>query len=174
MIKINRASSEELGPWNELLSRLTEAIRAYRQLYIDYVNSWLAEHIKSQQASVGLSYQFDSKPISDLLAQEIKTAQNLFGAHRDELVISFDDFSARRFASRGQARLTVGHLKAAEADYLGQKTGNDVTVLLDDTMSELDAKNTTRLLDLFSKKHQLVLTAAEKLDLGGEWSKIEL
>lgn len=174
MVKINRASSDELQPWNELLVKLTNSIRLARSNYVDYLNQWLEYRIKNLESRIKIQYQFDTKAVGEMVGQEIKTSQNLYGAHRDELVISYDDFSARRFASRGQSRLTVAHLKAAEADYLAEKTGNLVTVLLDDTISELDSQNTLRLLELFDKKHQLILTSAEKLTLPESWSTIEL
>lgn len=174
MVKINRASPDELQPWNELLVKLTNTIRSARISYIEYLNGWLEASSQLPVATLRVKYQFDKKPIDEFVSQEIKTAQNLFGAHRDELVISYDDFSARRFASRGQSRLTVAHLKAAEADYLREKTGNPVTVLLDDAFSELDTKNTLRLLKLFDDKHQLILTSAESLKLPDEWSTIKL
>ena len=174
MVKINRASSEELQPWNELITRLTEGIRAARVGYVEYLNEWLDARIKNLESRITLQYQFDKKPIAEFVPQEIKSAQNLFGAHRDEMLVKYDDFSARRFASRGQSRLVVAHLKAAEAEYLREKTGNSVTVLLDDAMSELDNKNTIRLLELFGDKHQLILTSAEELDLPKTWSTIKL
>ncbi|MEK7202007.1 MAG: DNA replication and repair protein RecF [Patescibacteria group bacterium] len=174
MVKINRASPDELQPWNELLVKLTDSIRTARIGYIDYLNGWLEASSQLPVATLRVKYQSDKKLLAEFMPQEIKTAQNLFGAHRDELVINYDDFSARRFASRGQSRLTVAHLKAAEADYLREKTGNPVTVLLDDAMSELDSKNTLRLLELFSDAHQLILTSAETLDLPKEWSTIKL
>lgn len=174
MVKINRASSEELSPWNELISKLTSAIRLSRAGYVDYLNAWFGANLKEGDGRIEVEYQFEAKQVGEYSAQEIKSAQNLFGAHRDELIIKFDDFSARRFASRGQSRLAVAHLKAAEADYLLEKTGNPVTVLLDDAMSELDSKNTLRLLELFKDEHQLILTSAEPLKLPEPWSTIKL
>ncbi|KKU42908.1 MAG: replication and repair protein RecF protein [Berkelbacteria bacterium GW2011_GWA2_46_7] len=174
MVKINRASPEELSPWNELLSKLTAFIRLTRIGYIDYLNNWLGSKLENQNFKIVVNYQSDPRPIEEFNIQEIKSAQNLFGAHRDELVIKFDDYSARRFASRGQSRLTVAHLKAAEADYLDERTGNPVTILLDDAMSELDSDNTLRLLELYSDEHQLILTSAEPLKLPEPWSTIKL
>ena len=174
MVKINRASSEELSPWDELITKLTASIRLSRSGYVDYLNSWFESSLKGGDGKIEAKYQFEPKPIEEFKTQEIKSAQNLFGAHRDELIIKLDDFSARRFASRGQSRLAVAHLKAAEADYLLEKTGNPVTVLLDDAMSELDSKNTLRLLELFKKEHQLILTSAEPLKLPEPWSTIKL
>ncbi|MCR4277986.1 MAG: DNA replication and repair protein RecF [Candidatus Berkelbacteria bacterium] len=174
MVKINRASSDELQPWNELVTKLTKTIREARLKYVQYLNEWFTNHFKDKSGRIETTYKFDPKPIGDFFSQEVKLAQNLFGAHRDELVIKFDDFSARKFASRGQSRLVVAHLKAAEADYLLEKTKNTVTVLLDDAMSELDKKNTLRILELFSDQHQIILTSAESLELTKEWSTIKL
>lgn len=174
MIKINRASSDELQPWNELISKLTQAIRSARLDYVGYLNGWFEARINNQNSRVSVTYLWDQKPIEYLAAQEIKSAQNLFGAHRDELIINYDDFSARRFASRGQSRLTIAYFKAAEADYLARETNNPVAVLLDDAASELDAPNTRTLLELFDENHQLILTSANQLELGKDWERIEL
>lgn len=167
MVKINRAGPDELVPWNELITKRTQVVRDARQKYVDYLNSKLI-------SSIHLTYRFDDRPVSEMIAAEIKTTQNLYGSHRDELQIEFDDFSARRYASRGQSRFVVAHLKAAEADYLLEKTQNPVTILLDDAFSELDRPNTLKILALFNPAHQLVLTSATDLELPKGWEKIKL
>jgi len=174
MVKINRASPDELTPWNALMTGLTEVIRAARLRYIAYLNDSLASRLKGQDAKITIKYQADPRPAEEMINQEIKTAQNLYGAHRDEMMIEFDAFSARRYASRGQSRLVVAYLKAAEADYLRERTQNPVTVLLDDAMSELDNRNTRKLLELFQPDHQLILTSAATLDLPKDWETIKL
>lgn len=174
LIKINRASSDELGPWNELISSLTESIRLARKSYVKYLNNNLEAKLRGQKSRIVINYRHDPRPVEDFTAGEIKLAQNMFGAHRDEVVVEFDDFSARRYASRGQSRLVVAYLKAAEADYLLEKTQNPVTVLLDDAFSELDQPNTLQLLELFDQKHQLILTSASLLALPKTWTTIKL
>lgn len=174
MVKINRADPDELKAWNDMIVRLSTYIRQARQSYVDFLNLWLKENAQPILGVVEVKYQSDQRPLEEVLEQEIRSAQNIYGAHRDELVVEFDDFSARRFASRGQSRLCVVHLKAAEADYLAEKTEHPVSVLLDDVFSELDHKNTKQLLKLFNSKHQLILTTAQELGMDKEWLEIKL
>jgi len=174
MVKINRASQDELTPWNQLLTKLSQTIRSARNSYVEYLGDWLTKNAQNDLGRVEVKYQFDPKSIEEILQSEIRSAQNLFGAHRDELVVEFNDLSARRYASRGQSRLGVVHLKAAEADYLAETTENTVTILLDDVFSELDQKNADKLLTLFNSNHQLILTSAHKLQLKDKWTSIEL
>ena len=54
MVKINRASPEELSPWNELLSKLTAFIRLTRIGYIDYLNNWLGSKLENQNFKIGI------------------------------------------------------------------------------------------------------------------------
>lgn len=176
LLKINRAGLDELQPWNELLVQVTGKIRAMRQQYLDFVNEQLA--VIKPETDTGLmfnvGYQVEVTDIAAVQEQEIKNAQNFFGPHRDDVEILINSRSARRFASRGQARTAVVLLKSIEATYLQQSLGVAPTILLDDLFSELDQKNSEFLFSRLSEESQVVATSITKQPLLDSWQQIQL
>ena len=73
-------------------------------------------------------------------AAELATGNCLTGAHKDDLEIAIDGKSARAFASQGQTRTAALSLKLAEREIFLQETGEAPVLLLDDVLSELDAR----------------------------------
>lgn len=71
---------------------------------------------------------------------EIASGNVLSGIHKDDLEICINGVNARLFASQGQTRTAALSLKMAERDISFQDTGDCPILLLDDVLSELDAK----------------------------------
>lgn len=71
---------------------------------------------------------------------ELDAGQCLTGAHKDDLEIFINDSPARAFASQGQTRTAALSLKLAEREIFLAETGEYPILLLDDVLSELDAK----------------------------------
>ena len=71
---------------------------------------------------------------------ELDSAQCLTGAHKDDLEITINGRAARAFASQGQTRTAALSLKLAERELLLAETGEYPILLLDDVLSELDAR----------------------------------
>ena len=71
---------------------------------------------------------------------ELESAQCLTGAHKDDLEIEVNGRSARAFASQGQTRTAALSLKLAEREIFLKETGEYPVLLLDDVLSELDAR----------------------------------
>lgn len=71
---------------------------------------------------------------------ELESGQCLTGAHKDDLEIDINGKSARTFASQGQKRTAALSIKLAEREIHLQETGEYPILLLDDVLSELDAK----------------------------------
>ena len=71
---------------------------------------------------------------------ELDSAQCLTGAHKDDLEISVNGKPARAFASQGQTRTAALSLKLAEREIFLKETGEYPILLLDDVLSELDAR----------------------------------
>jgi DNA replication and repair protein RecF len=100
------------------------------------------------------------------------------GPHRDDLKLNLDGVDLRRFASRGQLRLTALALRLAEAEFLTRHTGTRPIFLLDDIASELDALTNRRLLPALRKRvGQLIVTALPRdidgLGIEGEVYELE-
>ena len=71
---------------------------------------------------------------------ELESGQCLTGAHRDDLEIEINGKSARTFASQGQKRTAALSVKLGEREIYLQETEEYPILLLDDVLSELDAR----------------------------------
>lgn len=71
---------------------------------------------------------------------EIDSGQCLTGAHKDDIEISVNGRSARAFASQGQTRTAALSMKLAEREIHLAENGEYPVLLLDDVLSELDAR----------------------------------
>ncbi|MEG1633431.1 MAG: DNA replication/repair protein RecF [Oscillospiraceae bacterium] len=78
---------------------------------------------------------------------EIDSCQCLTGAHRDDIEIEINGRSARSFASQGQTRSAALSMKLAEREIHLAETGEYPVLLLDDVLSELDAKRQAFVLN---------------------------
>ncbi len=76
----------------------------------------------------------------ELRRAELRSRQCLTGPHRDDLLVELDGVSARAFASQGQARTAALCLKLASRAVFQEETGQWPVLLLDDVLSELDAR----------------------------------
>lgn len=114
--------------------------------------------------------------------------QTLFGPQRDDFIIRFRGRESRGYASQGEQRLSAFLLVAALAIEIRQQRGHHPVILLDDVISELDARNRMVIFD-FLKAHafQVLITDVEERspsrDLGsltslrvrqvGGWAEVE-
>lgn len=71
---------------------------------------------------------------------ELACGSCLTGIHKDDLDISINGANARSFASQGQTRTAALSLKLAEREIFLSETGEYPVLLLDDVLSELDAR----------------------------------
>ena len=94
---------------------------------------------------------------------EAAMGQTLFGPQRDDIAIQFCGRESRGYASQGQQRLVVFLLVAALAIGIQQQRGHRPVMLLDDIVSELDARN-REIIFTFLKTHafQTFITATEE------------
>lgn len=71
---------------------------------------------------------------------ELEARSCLSGPHKDDLVAQINGQPARQFASQGQTRTAALSLKLAERELFQDDTGQWPILLLDDVLSELDAR----------------------------------
>ena len=71
---------------------------------------------------------------------ELESRQCLSGPHKDDLTVELNGMSAKTFASQGQTRTAALSLKLASREIFYQETGEWPVLLLDDVLSELDAR----------------------------------
>jgi len=91
---------------------------------------------------------------------DIARRMTTVGPHRDDLLLRLDGRSLRDYGSQGQKRSAALALKLAEAAALGDITGEAPAALLDDVLSELDARRQGDLLK-YLEGWQVFLTCCE-------------
>jgi DNA replication and repair protein RecF len=80
------------------------------------------------------------------LRKDVATGYTNLGAHRDDWDI-YNGQDIKRFGSRGQKRVAIGHLVFSSQEYLKDSLDYYPILLLDDIPSELDVENTKHILD---------------------------
>lgn len=176
LLKTNRASPDELTPWNELLTDLSGKVRSRRKDYVAFLGSQIDKigTVFTHEAPLAVTYQQNSLQPEEAYREEIRLAQNLVGPHRDELVIEFGGRSARRYTSRGQARAVVLVLKLAETAFLRARTKQPPLLLLDDMFSELDESTAGALFMRFERDCQIVASSITPNSLIEGWERVTL
>ena len=92
---------------------------------------------------------------------EIAARACLSGPHKDDLAVEIDGSSAKTYASQGQTRTAALALKLAARDIFQQETEEWPVLLLDDVLSELDAKRQEFVLNRITDG-QVFITCCEE------------
>lgn len=107
---------------------------------------------------------------------EIAAKSCLSGPHKDDLVLSIGGKPAKAFASQGQVRTCALALKLAERDMFFEDSGEYPVLLLDDVLSELDARRQDFVLNRI-ENGQVLITCCEPEKLaqveGGRLFRVE-
>jgi DNA replication and repair protein RecF len=93
--------------------------------------------------------------------RDIGAGTSLTGPHRDDMSFLVEGHDLRAFGSRGQQRTGALALKLAEVEMMREETGENPLLLLDDVMSELDAKRRHALLDTLAGVDQALVTTTD-------------
>lgn len=101
------------------------------------------------------------RALSNLRSREIGAGATLVGPHRDDVLVEIDSRPADSFASRAQQRTAALSMRLAEASYLRRALGDDPVVLLDDVLSELDARRRKGVLEFIDAFQQTIVTTAD-------------
>ena len=92
---------------------------------------------------------------------EMDSRQCLSGPHKDDLLVELDQLPARQYASQGQTRTAALSLKLACRELFREDTGEWPVLLLDDVLSELDAKRQSFVLERIDGG-QVLITCCEE------------
>ena len=97
---------------------------------------------------------------------EMDARQCLTGPHKDDLAVELDGRSAKTYGSQGQTRTAALSLKLAQREIFFQETEEYPVLLLDDVLSELDAKRQSFVLNHI-QGGQIFITCCEEEKLEG-------
>lgn len=88
--------------------------------------------------------------------QELRQHLTLAGPHRDDLRFMINGKDVRRFGSQGQQRTAALSLKLSEIELVRKKIKDQPILLLDDVLSELDAKRQNYLLSMLKNTQNII------------------
>lgn len=98
------------------------------------------------------------------LKKDLENGVTEFGPHRDDILMSINDFDARIYGSQGQQRTIVLSIILSEVQLIRNVKGIYPILLLDDVFSELD-RDRRKYLSGFLKEIQTFITATNSEDL---------
>lgn len=172
--------SDELRFWDEELVSVGAYIMDRRAETLEHLETIAAplhsilsgtgEHLRliyrpSVDASVNTGEPTTEERIAAALDKirdrELLQGFTLVGPHRDDLRSTINEMDAHAHASRGQARTIVVSMKLAEAEHLKARRGQEPVMLLDDVLSELDARRRCLIIDRIRDFQQCFVTTAE-------------
>lgn len=131
----------------EALVTLEEEIKSLIAAYFN--NSFEIQFSYSAKKNYQSSYQEFMEHNPNLYHDELRFCRSLFGSHLDDFSIRFKEVSSRTFASRGQQKLIILLLKAAQVKSLQALKGKCV-LLLDDFMTDFDHEKARHLITLLT------------------------
>lgn len=137
--------------------RLHAEISGGEMLSVEYETvSSVEDHFAESEV---LKNQLYSR-LCSLRAAEIAARACLSGPHRDDLLITVDGREARQYASQGQCRTAAVALKLASRHIMEKELGVIPLLLLDDILSELDARRQDYVLNRIDRG-QIFITGCE-------------
>lgn len=179
LLQSERVDQSSYLLWTEQLWQKSKDIQKKREKMTKdlakRVNEILQKHFEGEKLQVELEYKpknvdlkadYDSflkAKITKIQRQEMRFGRSLFGAHLDDLIITFCSKKSKFYASRGQQKLIVLLLKASQLSFLTQNRGLGA-FLLDDFMTDFDHDRAQKLTNfLFSLQTQLIFTSPSRV-----------
>jgi DNA replication and repair protein RecF len=95
-------------------------------------------------------------------AHDIRRGATQVGPHRDDLEFLLDGRAAAAYASRGEQRTLALALRLAEVELSRERTGEAPVLLLDDILSELDARRRARVIEAAAGVDQVFITTPDE------------
>ena len=160
LLKQRPADPQAMAPFEEQLATLAEHIVVARREFLeqlgDLFSKILTEISGGQRGEVSYRPSIEGNAEQMLAALVDRRGRDndrgftSIGPHADDLELTVDGRSARRYASQGQQRTVVLSLKIAETRALTLATGRRPVMLLDDVSSELDRERNRHLFDFLT------------------------
>ena len=169
-----------LPEFNEQLVRLGAVLIHYRHQFTVRLHEYAAEHhlecsggrehlmVQYRTVSTVTDPSANLVVLAEQLRQHMESHQTaervsrlcLSGPHKDDLAVSIDGRDAKQYASQGQTRTAALSMKLAEREIYKNVTGEYPVLLLDDVLSELDAKRQEFILNRIADG-QIFITCCE-------------
>ncbi len=153
----------------DVLARLRPHVQDYyralsggtEQVDVSYAPSWVAwdaERPWDGAFTLEEAREELARAVEAGAQRELDRGRAIWGPHADAVAFFIDGRNAAQFASQGQQRSLVLAFKLAEVALVREMTGQQPILLLDDVMSELDARRRDALVEFIEGDIQTFIT----------------
>lgn len=171
------AWESHLFAWDVKFAELAATIIKARRNFIQHSNKRLGRiysELAGQKHDVIATYSSSEHALDTLqqtLLHKLEHAHQSdalqgytsVGPHRDDVLVSLDDYPAAETASRGEMRTIMLAYKLLEVELQQELSGESPLILMDDVFSELDISREKQLMQALSN-HQTIITATDLRD----------
>ena len=171
-IKEENKSEDLLDIWDEKLAEYANKVCLYRLEFIKKITDKINEihsKITENKEEIRVEYLTDCENKEKLLSLireritlDIIKWFTTKGAHRDDFNIYINDNLVNVYGSQGQHRTAVLSLKMCELQIIKEEINESPILLLDDFMSELDAKRRKNFLNNIGDT-QVIITCTDEI-----------
>lgn len=149
-VALGVSTHEALEPWTERVAELAAELVTARKEALALLISPFAESAgELGLPEAGLAYAAEPPSVEELtgrIARDLDRGSTGIGPHRDEIAVMAGARELRLFGSQGEQRVAVLGLLLAEAAVIADRRGEAPLLLLDDVLSELDARRRAALV----------------------------
>lgn len=170
-VRFHSGLDEILNAYEQQIAVTGMKIIRYRKRYLELINNFAPDiysGLSRGRERVDIRYAGGADSEDELIKMlysarndDIMSGVTSVGPHRDDIDITINGRSARRFGSQGQQRSCVLTLKLCEASILYENGGEQPIILLDDVMSELDEQRQDYVLNHIGSR-QVFITCCDK------------
>ena len=159
--------------WAQQMAQSAEILSAKRAAYVERIAAMVRDIFAdmtdgSEKPTFLYRKQMTAAEYMRLYTEEyekeLRAGSTLWGVHKDDIEISLNDRPARAFASQGQQKSIAVAMKLAEGLASRDQTGEFPVFLLDDVLSELDAKRKKYILSGLQNR-QVLITCCDRQEL---------
>lgn len=170
---------DQLDYWTEKVIENGKVIQDKRFKFFDFANHNIEKFsnmLNTDKTDYVLKYlknEINKERLEKYKHAEIAAAKTLIGPHRDDFLITINDFDVSKFGSRGQKRTVILALKLCEIDFIENQLSRRPILLLDDIFSELDDAHREAVLEIVNLQ-QTIITTADKNDVKNGLTTLEI
>jgi len=174
ILQKDKTQQDSLCIWDEQLANYGQRIMKLRMSFVKKINDIAREiHLNITQGTehLALTYEPSVVNIENYLenlnkscVRDVAQGTTTTGIHKDDIIFTINNISARFFGSQGQQRTAALSAKLAEIEIIKQSTKETPVLLLDDVLSELDGSRQQFLLEQI-KDLQTLITCAGLEDI---------
>lgn len=164
-ISLNPSIKDTLDIWDMQLVKFGKEIIKLRKKFIFQLNEIIYEIHKNlsgdkEELSIRYDQDVDESTFGDKLLEnrdkDIRLKATGVGPHRDDISFNIYDMDIKKYGSQGQQRTCALSLKLSEIELVKKITNDSPVLLLDDVLSELDAKRQNYLLNYINQVQTIV------------------